>query len=124
MKDIIAKLGITPPPWQFKKYFPKFYYRLSSNYDGYMFEVGKNAGSDRAQYDNQWEKNVRVAEYAPEMLEALIDLARRKEYAAYNAYMENGWGDESEKKATEEVKKYTDIIKNATGLEWEKVKEL
>ena len=68
--------------------------------------------------------DVKLCDAAPEMLEALIDLARRKEYEAYNAYMDNGWGDESEKKAAAEIKPYTDIIENATGLEWEKVKEL
>jgi hypothetical protein len=122
MKDIIAKLGITPGPWQFKKYFPKFYHRLSSNYDGYMFEVGKNAGSDNAQYDKQWEKNVRVAEYSPEMLEALIEewIFIDNFLAVWADTIDESWYHSFNIRA----EKIVEIIENGTGLKWEKVKEI
>ena len=127
--NIIEKLGITPGPWMGV---------VSTHTDGKDYisvccdkqvipgfgEVVAICGELRGKNEKASIADSRLIAAAPEMLEALIDLARRKEYAAYNAYMENGWGDESEKKAVAEIKPYTDIIEKATGLEWEKVKEL
>ena len=113
--NIIEKLGITPGPWEVTGCYKHLV--MIDN----MFIADCSTNHTKKPYIPE---NTRIIAAAPEMLEALIDLARRKEYEAYNAYMDNGWDDKSEKKATEEVKKYTDIIKNATGLEWEKIKEL
>jgi hypothetical protein len=116
--SIIEKLGITPRPW----------YRTFWDTKGGIWKDDERSDIQHGDSENicdciYSEADGKLFFAAPEMLEALIDLARRKEFEAYNAYMDNGWGDESEKKATEEVKKYTDIIKKATGLKWEKVKE-
>jgi len=123
--NIIEKLGITPGPWV-KDYGGTIGHIkcIAPNKQGFTPTVARyDMCASFIQQDNQ-KANGRMIAAAPEMLEALIDLARRKEYAAYNAYMENGWGDESEKKAVAEIKPYTDIIEKATGLEWEKIKEL
>ena len=59
-----------------------------------------------------------------EAVNILIDLVSSKEYTAYCAYMDNGWGEKNSlKEARDEIKKEVAFLESITGKTWQELKE-
>lgn len=76
------KEKFTPGPWDFTKGY-RFYHCISTQpgRSGFYFEVGKNAASGRASFDEQWMANAALIAAAPDMyaaLEKILELGQNQ----------------------------------------------
>lgn len=73
----MKKAKFTPAPWNFDEGF-RFYKTLSMDFEGYCFEIGKNANSRFTTFEKEWRANARLISIAPEMYEQLLKIANGK----------------------------------------------
>jgi len=125
MKKLFEELGITPAPWEIVKdncpYYPneervdtvrtKAFGKtdMMGDYQGCIVASFKKAHGERPHAFKESEKNARLIAAAPEMLEALIGLAKSFEAQGYRAAFQH---------------LYKIIEKACPSKSWPEIKEL